>query len=153
MKIYFAGSIRGGREDADLYAQLIAYTGSKAVVLTEHVGAASLDAMGEQKLTDQQIHDRDIAWIDESDGMIAEVTRPSLGVGYEIRYSIDQGKPVLGLYRSEEGKRLSAMISGASGICNKTYHSFSEAQSHIDMFLAVLRMPPVPGNPWARRSR
>ncbi len=38
LKIYFAGSIRGGRVDAPIYQFLIAYLSSFGEVLTEHVG-------------------------------------------------------------------------------------------------------------------
>ena len=38
MKIYFAGSIRGGRKDAELYRKVIAALKEKHQVLTEHVG-------------------------------------------------------------------------------------------------------------------
>jgi hypothetical protein len=37
-KIYFAGSIRGGRDDLALYQRLIAYLQSLGTVLTEHIG-------------------------------------------------------------------------------------------------------------------
>lgn len=36
-KIYFAGSIRGGREDAALYQRIIQYINKTEVVLTEHI--------------------------------------------------------------------------------------------------------------------
>ena len=42
MKIYFAGSIRGGRGDADLYAQLVTELKNHGTVLTEHVGSEEL---------------------------------------------------------------------------------------------------------------
>lgn len=38
MKIYFAGSIRGGRKDAGLYKKIIDYLGKYGEVLTEHIG-------------------------------------------------------------------------------------------------------------------
>ena len=38
LKIYFCGSIRGGRQDADLYARIIKQLESYGKVLTEHVG-------------------------------------------------------------------------------------------------------------------
>lgn len=41
-KVYFAGSIRGGRADADLYRQMIEYIQQGDIVLTEHVGNLSL---------------------------------------------------------------------------------------------------------------
>lgn len=36
-KIYFAGSIRGGRVDAALYQRIIQYINRTDVVLTEHI--------------------------------------------------------------------------------------------------------------------
>lgn len=36
-KIYFAGSIRGGRVDAALYQRIIQYINKTEVVLTEHI--------------------------------------------------------------------------------------------------------------------
>jgi hypothetical protein len=38
IKIYFAGSIRGGREDAAFYHQIIALLIEYGEVLTEHIG-------------------------------------------------------------------------------------------------------------------
>ena len=38
MKIYFAGSIRGGRDDAEIYSQIIEFLQGYGQVLTEHVG-------------------------------------------------------------------------------------------------------------------
>ena len=42
MKVYFAGSIRGGRVDANLYERLIKYIQKTDIVLTEHVGNLNL---------------------------------------------------------------------------------------------------------------
>ena len=44
--------------------------------------------------------------------MVAEVTQPSLGVGYELGRAVDMGKAILCLYRPQEDKLLSAMIRG-----------------------------------------
>ena len=84
MKIYFAGAIRGGRYDAKLYKDIITYLGNKGQVLTEHVGDQDLSNMGEKKDIDMAIHKRDIKWLQSADVVIAEVTTPSLGVGYEL---------------------------------------------------------------------
>jgi nucleoside 2-deoxyribosyltransferase len=58
----------------------------------------------------QEVYDRDIRRIVESDAMIAEVSMPSLGVGYEVGYALNVGKPVLCLSRS--GMFISKMITG-----------------------------------------
>ena len=116
MKIYFAGSIRGGRDDAEIYSQIIEFLQEYGQVLTEHVGKKDLNAMGESILSDKQIHDRDMKWLLESDLMVAEVTNPSLGVGYEIGRAIENNKKIICLYRKSMNKKLSAMISGAKKI-------------------------------------
>ena len=60
-------------------------------VLTEHIGDIEIDHNGE-KINDRSIHDRDMDWLLQSDIMIAEVTNPSLGVGYEIGRAIENNK-------------------------------------------------------------
>src|SRR3989344_9056031 len=93
--IYFAGSIRGGRDDAALYGELITHLRKYGEVLTEHVGAKTLSLLGEDGVTDKYIHDRDLEWLLKSDVLVAEVTIASLGVGYEIGRAIDHGKKIL----------------------------------------------------------
>ncbi|XP_033760375.1 2'-deoxynucleoside 5'-phosphate N-hydrolase 1-like isoform X2 [Pecten maximus] len=112
MKIYFAGSIRGGRQDAELYLRIIGKLESYGTVLTEHVGAQNLKEC-EQHLTEKEIHDRDMAWLQDCDVLVAEVTQPSLGVGYEIGRALTLNKRILCLFRPDSGKSLSAMIAGA----------------------------------------
>jgi nucleoside 2-deoxyribosyltransferase len=116
MKIYFAGSIRAGRDDAALYAGIIAHLKEYAEVLTEHIGDAGLTDGGQSELSDTYIHDRDLAWLLSADAVAAEVTTPSLGVGYEIGTAVSRGIPVIALYRPQPGKALSAMISGCGGV-------------------------------------
>ena len=116
MKIYFAGSIRGGRSDAGIYAQIIEFLQGYGEVLTEHFGSENLLHEGESSLSDQGIHDRDMEWLLESDLMVAEVTNPSLGVGYEIGRAIEAGKQIICLFRNSSNKNLSAMISGQENV-------------------------------------
>ena len=46
MDIYFAGSIRAGREDVDLYLGIIKHLQNYGHVLTEHVADKSISIMG-----------------------------------------------------------------------------------------------------------
>jgi nucleoside 2-deoxyribosyltransferase len=134
MKIYFAGSIRAGRQDIEVYKELINCIRKYGKVLTEHVGQDDIE-QGEINLTDKYIHDRDVAWIKECDVFIAEVTRPSLGVGYEIRTALEMSKGILCIYRPEQTKRVSAMISGAPRVNLKSYSTIDEAKTTIDDFI------------------
>ena len=134
MKIYFAGSIRGGRDDVDLYIDLINYLKKHGEVLTEHVGNKDLLPTGEKQITDRAIHDRDLEWLEAADVMIAEVTSPSLGVGYEIAMAYQKKKKILCLYRPQDGKRLSGMIGGCPGVEVVEYQLLEEARVLIDKF-------------------
>ena len=134
MKIYFAGSVRGGRDDAAVYAGLIDHLRAYGDVLTEHVGSPALTALDEDGLPDDALHEQDVAWLFESDVLVAEVSTPSLGVGYEIGRAVERGIKVLCLYRPRDGKRLSAMIGGCPDVTNVTYRSIEEAKATIDQF-------------------
>ncbi len=135
MKIYFAGSIRGGREDADLYLRIINYLKMFGEVLTEHVGSPALTSLGDDGPTDKFIHNRDLKWLQISDVLVAEVTCVSMGVGYEIGRAVEAGKAVLCLFRPASAKNLSAMISGCSDLELVNYETLEEAQKAIDSFL------------------
>ncbi len=135
-KIYFAGSIRGGRADRELYAEIIGLLRKYGVVLTEHIGDDALTSDGESGLTDREIHDRDLSWLANCDAVVAEVSVPSLGVGYEIARASAAGKPILCLYRPEEGKSLSAMISGCPGIRIAAYDSPGELPGILETFFS-----------------
>ena len=136
MKIYFAGSIRGGREDAALYNELIKYLGKFGEVLTEHIGELKMVHLGDDGPSDRFIHDRDMEWLISSDAIVAEVTTVSMGVGYEIGRAVEMGKKVLCLFRPDSGKNLSAMIGGSPELEMKNYSNLEEAKQAIDVFLA-----------------
>ena len=110
-KVYFAGSIRGGRADAELYRRLIALINETDKVLTEHVGDTKLSALERGPEGDAAIYTQDTAWLRECDLVIAECTCPSLGVGYELAYAESLGKPCHILYRRSVCE-LSAMLTG-----------------------------------------
>ena len=109
-KVYFAGSIRGGRVDAKLYERLIKYNQSTDIVLTEHIGCRNLNHM-EQGKKDEDIYTQDMTWLRESDVLIAECTCPSLGVGYELAYAEKCGKECH-IFYDRNKTQLSAMLTG-----------------------------------------
>ena len=110
-KVYFAGSIRGGRADAAFYRKMIAHIGKYGRVLTEHVGDTSLSVLERGAEGDAAIYTQDTAWLRECDVVIAECTCPSLGVGYELAYAENLGKPCFLFYR-RSAVQLSAMLTG-----------------------------------------
>lgn len=110
MKIYFACSISGGRKDEKAYQHLVAVLEEMGIeVPTAHIADTGIEIIdGNEKPED--IYRRDVDWIEESDQLIAEVSTPSHGVGYEIGYALFLGKPVLCLYNQDVV--VSKMITG-----------------------------------------
>ena len=138
MKIYFAGSIRGGRDYARTYYELISHIEQSAEVLTEHIRHDDLTTRGEENLSDPEIYARDMSWLKESDAVIAEVSAPSLGVGYELGQAEEMGKPILCLLDASGDARLSAMLSGNPKMTVVEYKTLDEAKAAIDAFIAKL---------------
>ena len=135
MKIYYATSISGetNQEAEDTNIQLIKYLKKYGEVLTEHFADSSLIQVGELTMDDKEIHDRDMEWIMEADVIIAEVSNPSFGVGYEIGRSVENNKKVLCL-RKKQDRRLSAMLRGCDKITVMDYYNINEAINIIDNF-------------------
>src|SRR5512142_987324 len=140
--IYFSGSISGGREDIETYRRIVAALESaghrvfSGMVAAQHVGN------GGEPLSSREIFDRDVAWIEEvaRDGgvLVAEVSRPSIGVGYEIafaRHRLDM--PVICLYRPAFTRRCSGMIAGDRSIRLIEY-SDETAETAIGRLLEIL---------------
>lgn len=110
-KVYFAGSIRGGREDAAVYKRIIDYINATDTVLTEHIGLGSLNVKARTKEDDVHIYERDTEWLRSSDVLIAECTNPSHGVGYELAYAETRNIPVHIFYDKRKAN-ISAMLNG-----------------------------------------
>ena len=132
-KIYFAGSIRGGRIDAELYGRLIRYMQKNCIVLTEHIGSPHLNLL-EQGKRDCDIYDQDTAWLRESDIVIAECTCPSLGVGYELAYAEKFSKPCH-IFYDRSKTQLSAMLTGNPYFIIHPYASEEEIYNTLDSIL------------------
>lgn len=130
MKIYFAGSIRGGRSDVDIYKKIIDHLNKNNKVLTEHVGDYSLSVEGQKHLDNGYIRNRDIDWLKESDLVVAETSNPSLGVGYELAYAEKIGKLVIILHNKNKSQ-LSAMIEGSSYFKDINYYETIEEAIEI----------------------
>ena len=135
MNIYFACSITGGREYQAIYQAITNFLlTSGHIVPTAHL--ADQDVVDLEKVVDaREVYTRDIDWIEACDLLVAEVSTPSHGVGYEIGYALTLGKPVFCLYK--KGIKVSKMITGNP---NPHLYVFSyldeyEAISHLTSFL------------------
>ncbi len=138
MNIYFACSITGGREFEGIYQDLMAALLSDGhQIPTAHLAGSNVLAL-ESVVAPRDVYERDVAWIRSADALIAEVSVPSHGVGYEIGFALQAGKSVLCLYRS--GRKVSKMITGNphSKLSVREYADIQEAISFAREFTLKL---------------
>jgi nucleoside 2-deoxyribosyltransferase len=133
MKIYFSGSIRGGREDVHIYAKIIGLLKNYGEVLTEHIGDIGLSTEGEDK-SHEYIYQRDMDWLRSANVLVADISTPSVGVGYEIGLAETLGKKVLCLYREGSTKPISGMINGNIKLIKRIYKDDNELFQIIKEF-------------------
>ena len=111
MIIYCAGPIKGDTKYQESYKDIV-----RIVESMNHTALAQFSSKIPSTifLNDKQIYTRDMKWIDGSKIMIAEVSGPSLGVGFEIAYALFvKNIPVLAVYNEQE-QNISSMISGCN---------------------------------------
>jgi len=138
MNIYFSCSITGGRADQAVYEAIVtALLAEGHEVPTAHLSSPDIMAL-EAVVTPQEVYHRDVNWVTECDALIAEVSTPSHGVGYEIALALSLGKPVLCLFRS--GVKVSKMITGNdhAALRQAEYHQESEVVTIVCDFLRYL---------------
>jgi nucleoside 2-deoxyribosyltransferase len=134
MIIYCAGPIKGNATYQENYSQLVEIVNSLGHTALSEVSSKFHSSI---PLSAKQIYARDLKWLDGSKLMIAEVSGPSLGVGFEISYALFFKKiPVLAVYQ-EQAAQISSMILG----CNnpklevKKYSNIDDLSQTINAFI------------------
>jgi len=138
MNIYFACSITGGREFESVYQAITrALLADGQDVPTAHLADPGVKAR-EGAADPGEVFERDTAWIRGCDAVVAEVSTPSHGVGFEVAYALNLGKAVLCVYR--EGQTISKMLTGNSHplLHVVSYQNPEEAVASIRSFLKEL---------------
>ena len=139
MHIYCAGPIRGDRSYAKFFFQMIILVQELGhIPLTELIPGS--DGAKPSDSDDASIYRRDLDWLDRADALVAEVSAPSLGVGYEIGYALHLRKiPVLCL-RHRSVENLSAMLTGNREelLTVESYGSVEEMEEKVRKFLEAL---------------
>lgn len=134
MIVYCAGAIRGDSSYRENYQEMINIVKSEGHSALSELNPEFHSAF---PLNVNQVFQRDIKWIEKSSLMIAEISGPSLGVGFEISYALYLREiPVLALYNSGV-EQVSAMITGCDSelLYVKRYNDTEEFERLIKSFL------------------
>jgi nucleoside 2-deoxyribosyltransferase len=135
LNIYFSCSITGGRNDQRVYqliTELLLAFGHE--VPTAHLADENVSEL-EEGLSPELVYQRDTHWVEACDVLVAEVSTPSHGVGYEIALALSLNKPVLCCYR--KGTRVSKILTGntAPGFFQFAYSTDDELRQGWRNFL------------------
>ncbi len=123
MNVFASLAVFGGRDYIENCKQLVQYILDHGhCVLNKHIVEDDLHELDEGS-TPHQIHDQCKQWISEADIIIAEISTPSHGVGIELEYATQLGKPIFSFYLEKEKKNVSKMIMGYKDIKKFSYTS------------------------------
>jgi nucleoside 2-deoxyribosyltransferase len=134
MRVFLSASIRGGRQMLSTYIEICNYLqDSGHEVLSWHVADPELEKT-ESLLSEEEIYIRDMDFLEKSECLIAEVSTPSIGVGYEICSALQREIPVLCMHVPEAN--VSAMLLGDKRIICKEYQTIDELKREMTNFLS-----------------
>jgi len=116
MNIYLACTVRGDRDAIHALRRLADdLEAAGHVVLTRHLLEDEVD-VAEAALSERQVYERDIEWLNAAEVLIADASGSSFGVGFEVGWVLaNSGRTsqrVLLLYRADRRDRISRLIVG-----------------------------------------
>ena len=134
MKIYVSGSIYGGTEKIETYKILVEELEKYGEVLTKQIADPNT-IKNEVNQKDEDIYTDLENKLINCDLVFAEVTIPSLGVGYELGYADKLGKKIIAIYDCQYTKKVSTMIRGNSKIKLIPYKDINEIINKLEDLL------------------
>ena len=136
MKIYFSGSIYGGRQKLETYKKLVKELQKYGEVLNPQVADDNV-LINEKQNSDNQIFEDYEKELQECDLVFAEVTIPSLGVGYEIGYADSHNKPIIAIYDKTAISKVTTMLRGNKRIKIIPYTNVEEIINNLEEILKI----------------
>lgn len=134
MKIYFSGSIYGGRQKLETYKKLVKELQKYGEVLDAEVADENV-LIDEQGKSDNEIFENLEKELNQADLVFAEVTVPSLGVGYEIGYADKSNKRIIGIYDKTVVPKITTMLRGNKRLKIIPYEDINEIISNLEVIL------------------
>ncbi|MCX6055855.1 MAG: nucleoside 2-deoxyribosyltransferase [Chloroflexi bacterium] len=140
MNIYFSCSITGGRNEETTYQAIVKdMLGHGHEIPTAHLASSEV-TQADREIQPKDIYIRDMNWLENCDAVVAEVTTPSHGVGYEIATALFFKKPVLCCFK--KGVKISAIILGNLNpqLKIRSYSNDQEVLTIVRDFLATINI-------------
>ena len=138
MKIYMSGSIYGGTEKIDTYKKLIEALKNYGEILDDQIADENTIAK-EAFQNDEDIYKDLEAKLNIADIIFAEVSIPSLGVGYELGFADKLGKRIIAIYDETYTPKVSTMIRGNKRIKLIPYNDIAEIIDNLDEIITIYK--------------
>jgi len=140
MNVYCAGAMRGDNRFQRFFERIID-TVRRLPGCVPHSELTLRDSQREP-VTDFDIYERDLAWMIQCQCMVAEVSGPSLGVGYEIGYALHVVEiPVLALLHERAGLGSAMIVGNASPLMSlKRYSDLEQLEQHVAKVVSEVRV-------------
>lgn len=136
MKIYISGSIYGGTQKIETYKILIKELEKYGEVLDKQVADENTIA-NEAFQTDEEIYTDLEEKLKIADIIFAEVSIPSLGVGYELGFADKLNKKIIAIYDQNYTEKVSTMIRGNKRIELIPYKNIKEITDNLEKLLKI----------------
>jgi len=134
MNIYFSGSIYGGRQKLEAYKKLVKELTKFGNVLDEEVADDNV-LIREESISDKDVFESLVDRLKRADVVFAEVTVPSLGVGYEIGYADKTNKRIICVYDKTVTPKLTTMLRGNNRLKIIPYTNINEIINNLENIL------------------
>jgi hypothetical protein len=135
MNVYFACSITGGRDDQDVYAKIVNHLLAAGHVVPTAALARPEVLLNEGAVEPAEVYQRDINWIANCDVLVAEVSTPSHGVGYEIAYALGIRKPVFCCYHQDVNVSKMILGNGDPNLVLCGYQNVEAALAYLSEYI------------------
>ena len=134
MKIYVSGSIYGGTQKIDTYKTLIEELEKYGEVLNKEIADPNTIANEVYQKDEDIFNDLEEKLI-ISDVLVAEVSIPSLGVGFELGFADKLNKKIIAIYDKNYTPKVTTMIRGNKRITLIPYQRIEEITNNLDKIL------------------
>ena len=134
MNIYFSGSIYGGRQKLESYKKLVKELAKFGNVLDEEVADDNV-LIREESISDKDVFESLVDRLKRADLVFAEVTVPSLGVGYEIGYADKTNKRIICVYDKTVTSKITTMLRGNNKLKIIPYTDINEIINNLENIL------------------
>ena len=134
MKIYVSGSIYGGTQKIETYKKMIELLENYGEVVDKQIADPNTIA-NEAFQTDEEIFGDLEKLLNKADLVFAEVSVPSLGVGYEIGYADSHNKKIIGIYDKTVTPKVSTMLRGNKRLKIIPYTDINEIITNLESII------------------